>query len=286
MRRGTKPTKPKVDSKRPAAPRPPKSEGSGVRNLEERLAEALKREAEALEQLQTRNRELAESQEQQAATAEILRVISNSPTELEPVFMAIVESAARLCNARFSALYRYDGELIHIAAHHNLTPEVLAILQQVYPLRPAPKVASGRAILSGAVVHLPDVFADPDFLHEFAIAGGWGSLLAVPMMKGGRAVGTINVYRAETEPFPDSQIELLKAFANQAVIAIENVRLFTELQEKNNALTETHAQVTESLEQQTATGEILRVISQSPTDVQPVFDAVAESAARLCDSMD
>jgi two-component system, NtrC family, sensor kinase len=250
MRRRAKPTKAEVESKRPAVPKSPKSKDARVRDLEKRLAESL---------------------EQQTATAEILRVISSSPTDLETVFMAIVESAARLCNARFSALYRYDGELIHVAAHHNLAPEVLAILQRVYPLRPAPEVASGRAILSGAVVHLPDVLADPDYRHEMAIAGGWGSLLAVPMMKGDRAVGTINVYRAEAEPFPDSQIELLKTFANQAVIAIENVRLFKELEARNRDLT--------------ATSDILHVIASSPTDTQPVFNAIARSAMELCEGL-
>jgi signal transduction histidine kinase len=180
--------------------------------------------------------QVTEALEQQTATSEILRVISSSRTDLQPVFDAILQSATRLCGARFSALYRYDGELIHVAAHYNLTPEVLGLLRQAYPTRPAREIASGRAILSAAVVHIPDALADPEYRHDFAIAGGWGSLLAVPMIREGRAVGTINIYRTEAKPFPESQIELLKTFADQAVIAIENVRLFKELELANREL--------------------------------------------------
>ena len=225
-------------------------------------------------ELQEKNRAVTEALEQQTATSEILRVIASSPTDVQPVFRAIVASAARLCGAPFTALYRYDGELVHVAAHHGLTPEVLAVLDRLYPMRPARDQASGRVILTGAIVHIPEVLADPEYRHEVAIAGGWGSLLAVPLMREGRAVGTINIYRAEAKPFPENQIELLKTFADQAVIAVENVRLFTELQTSNRELTA-------ALDTQTATSDILRVISRSQTDVQPVFDAILASAVRL-----
>ncbi len=189
------------------------------------------------------------------------------------MFEAILESATRLCGARFSALYRYDGDLIHVAAHHNLTPEVLALLLQAYPMPPAREIASGRAILSAAVVHLPDALADPDYRHEFAIAGGWGSLLAVPMMRAGRAVGTINIYRAEAKPFPESQIELLKTFADQAAIAIENARLLGELQTRTDELTR-------SVQELQALGEVSQALS-STLDLETVLRTIVSRASQL-----
>src|SRR5262249_16061120 len=133
---------------------------------------------------------------------------------------------------------------------------------------------------------LPDIELDREFRHpELPRAVGFRSVLSVPMLRDSVPLGTISVARAEPGPFSDNQIALLQTFADQAVIAIENVLLFTELQEKNRALTEAHAQVSESLEQQTATSEILRVISQSQTDVQPVFDTIVQSAVELCDAI-
>src|SRR5215510_13928850 len=139
----------------------------------------------------------------------------------------------------------------------------------------------GRAVLDGAVVHIPDVKLDAEYNRSFGEALRIRSAVGVAMLREGRAVGAISVWRAESRPFTDAQISLLQTFADQAVIAIENVRLFKELQEKNRALTQAHAQVTESLEQQTATAEILRVISSSPTEVQPVFDAIVAAGRRL-----
>jgi len=228
-------------------------------------------------ELQERNRavtqahaQVTEALEQQTATSEILRVISSSPTNIHPVFSAIVESAVRLCGARFGAVFRFDGERVHLAAHHNLTPENLQVLQRLYPMRPSRDQGSGRAILAGATVRIEDALSDPEYRHEVASAGGWRSMLAVPMLREGSVVGTINVHRTEAGPFPERQIELLKIFADQAVIAIENVRLFKELEARNRDLT--------------ATGEVLQVISRSPTDVQPVFDTIARNARRLCNA--
>jgi GAF domain-containing protein len=237
------------------------------------------------QELEARNRELSESLEQQTATAEILRVISGSPTDVQPVFDAIVRSAVRLCDGFFSTAFRFDGSLVHLVAQHNFTPEALARFKSLYPTPPAQVGWSARAVHYRDVIHVPDAQSDPtapETSRQFAQAVGFRSSLSVPMLREGNPIGAISVSRAEAIPFTDTQIALLKTFADQAVIAIENVRLFTELQEKNRALTDAHAQVTEALEQQTATAEILRVISSSPTDLQPVMDVVAESAAQFC----
>ena len=229
--------------------------------------------------------ETKEALEQQTATSEILRVIASSPTDVQPVFDTIVRSAARLCDGVFGGLYRFDGELIHLAAAHNLPPEALAAARQIFPAPLTRELTVGRAILDRTVAHIPDVELDPEYKRSWARTVGARSALTVPMFREGHPIGTINVGRAQPGPFSEKQIELLQTFADQAVIAIENVRLFTELQEKNRAVTEAHAQVTEALEQQTATSEILGVISSSPTDIQPVFDAIVRSAVKLCDGL-
>jgi GAF domain-containing protein len=226
--------------------------------------------------------QVTESLEQQTATSEILGVISSSPTDVQPVFDAIVRSSVQLCGARMGAVYRFDGQLLHLVAHHNYPPAVLAMLQQMHPRPPQEDQASGRAVLTCAPAQIADMLADPAYRTEVALAGGWRSILSVPMLRSGEPIGAIVITRAEAGPFSNGNIELLNTFAEQAVIAVENVRLFTELQEKNQALIAAHAQVSEALEQQTATSEILRVIASSPTDVQPVFDAVVKNAVRLC----
>jgi signal transduction histidine kinase len=225
-------------------------------------------------ELEARNRDLIEALAQQTATSEILRVISNSPTDIQPVFDAIVRSAVRLCDGLYGTAVRFDGELMHLAAGYNYTPEVDRALHQAFPMPPDRRMMSGRAILSRAVVQVEDSLDDPEYAQHVARAGGFRAMLAVPMLREGSPIGAIVVNRGGPGPFSPAQIALLQTFADQAVIAIENVRLFTELQASNRELTT-------ALDTQTATSDILRVISRSQTNVQPVFDAILGSAVRL-----
>src|SRR5262245_1940903 len=220
-------------------------------------------------------RSLTEALDQQTATAEILRVISGSPTDVQPVFEAIVRSAVLLCGAGYGSAIRFDGEFMHLAAGYNYTLEVDRALHEAFPMRPSPRMMAGRAILAGDIVQVEDALDDSDYAQDVARAGGFRSMLAAPMLRDGQPIGAIVVNRGQPGLFSRTQIDLLKTFATQAVIAVENVRLFTELGMRNRALTE-------ALERQTATAEILSVISSSPTGVQPTFDAIARSAALLC----
>ena len=226
-------------------------------------------------------RSLSGALEQQTATAEILRVLSQSQTDLHPVLDAVVQNASRLCGAAHVSLYRVEDHLMRKVAEHG--PPLTAL--RIGETRPISRTSvSGRAIVDRTTIHLPDHQA-AEAAQEYPDARrdtGIRTTIGIPLLRDGNAVGAFTVYRTESRPFSDGEITLLQSFADQAVIAIENVRLFTELREKNQALTEAHAQVTEALEQQTATGEILRVISGSPTDVQPVFDTILDSATRLC----
>jgi GAF domain-containing protein len=289
MRRGSKPAKSK-EAKPPVARKSSKNDGARVRDLEKRLADALKGKAEAQEQLQARDRELVEALGQQTATSEILRVIASSPTDVRPVFEAILKRAATLCEAQLGHLWLYEGgEQFRLGAGYGSRPDHLQWLQQGLHRFGRPFFRESGPWRVGQVLDVrntePYRRGEPVWIRT-ADHEGMRTLLAVPLVKDGRLVGSIAVYRREVQPFTEQQTALVQTFADQAVIAIENVRLFKELEEKNQALTQAHAQVTEALEQQTATSEILRVISASPTDIEPVLATVARTAARLCEAVD
>ena len=223
---------------------------------------------------QQRTRELSESLQQQTATADVLKVISHTTFDLQTVLDTLTESAARLCAADMGMNFQRDGDLYPLAANYGFSPQAVQYAAE-HPIRLDRSTVTGRVALEHRAIHIPDVLADPEYDHQRVFANR--TCLEVPLLREGTTIGAFVLTRDKVNPFTDKQIELVTSFADQAVIAIENVRLFDEVQARTR-------EVQESLEYQTAISDVLNVISRSPNKLQPVLDTLVQTAARLCEA--